>query len=138
MRPTALLRRSGSYAAICMALWLCLANGGFAAPRSVQPGFASPEEAAAALATAARSHDQAALQAIFQSDGEKLLSSGDRYADEEQQRRFAAAYDEKHTLVPEGPERMELIVGSNEWPFPIPIVQSGQWHRWSFDTKAGA
>ena len=123
---------------VSLGLTLCFGfdRDAVAAAQAVQQGYASPEAAAAALATAARSHDQAALRAIFGPDGEKLLSSDDRYADEEQQRRFAAAYDEKHVLVPQGGERVELDVGNNNWPLPIPIVQIGG--RCRFDTKAGA
>ncbi|MBV8574812.1 MAG: DUF2950 domain-containing protein [Acetobacteraceae bacterium] len=119
-----------------MALWLAFARGPFAAPPPAQHSFASPEEAARALAEATRSHNTAELQAIFGPDGEKLISSGDRYADEELQRRFAALYDEKHELMHQGPEHVQLEVGPDDWPLPIPIVQSGG--RWHFDTQAGA
>ena len=132
------IQRSGSGAAICIVLWLWLAHGVLGAPQAEWEGYASPEEAAAALAAAARSHDQAALRAILGPNSERLLSSGDRYADVEQQNRFVAAYDQKHVLVPEHPERMVLDVGPDDWPLPIPIVQRGRWHRWVFDTKAGA
>jgi Protein of unknown function (DUF2950) len=90
------------------------------------------------LASAARSHDQATLTAILGTKSEKLLSSGDRHADEEQQRRLADAYDEKHALVTEGPECMELHIGNTDWTFPILIVQKGRWYRWFFDTESGA
>ena len=33
------------------------------------------------------------------------------------------------------PGRAELEVGADDWPLPIPIVESGQW---AFDTNAGA
>jgi hypothetical protein len=130
-------QRSRLYAAICalLCIWPAFA---VADRQSVRQGYASPEEAAAALASAARSHDQTTLSAIFGKGSEKLLSSGDQYADEEQQRRLAAAYDEKHALVPEGPERMELHIGNNDWPLPILIVQRGRWHRWFFDMNSGA
>jgi hypothetical protein len=129
------MQRAGSFTAIGMALLLALVQGALASQQT-QQSYASPDEAAAALATATRSHDQVALRAIFGPSGEKLLSSGDRYADEESQRRFAAAYDEKHALVPKGTGRMELDVGNNDWPLPIPIVQADG--RWQFDTRAGA
>jgi hypothetical protein len=106
------------------------------AQSSAQRTFASPDEAAGALASATRKHDLTVLRAILGPGSEKLLSTGDRYADQEQERRFAAAYDEKHALVPHGPDDMELEVGANDWPLPIPIVRSdGRWH---FDTEAGA
>jgi hypothetical protein len=104
---------------------------------SARQGYASPEEAAAALASAARSQDHVALSSILGAGSEKLLSSDDQYAAEEQRRCFAAAYDEKHTLVPGGPERVELHVGNNDWPLPIVIVQEGRWERWQFDTQNG-
>jgi hypothetical protein len=132
------LRRIGLYAAICIPLWPWLAHAGTAASRETQQTYVTPEDAAAALATAARTHDQAALRAILGRGSGKLLSSGDHYADEAQQRRFAAAYDEKHVLVPQGPQRMELEVGKDGWPLPIPIVQKGRWDRWRFDARGGA
>lgn len=99
-------QRSRFYAAaICMLLWFWPAFGVWADRQSVRQGYASPEEAAAALVSAARSHDQATLSEIFGTGSEKLLSSGDRYADEEQQRRLAEACDGKHTLVPDGAYR---------------------------------
>jgi hypothetical protein len=138
MSATTSMQQSGWYAAIGAVLWLWLAHVASADPRKTQQAYSSPEEAAAALATATRLHDQATLRAILGADSEKLLLSGDRYADEDQQRRFAEAYDEKHTLVPDGPERMRLIVGNNDWKLPISIVERGRWHLWRFDTKAGA
>jgi len=124
--------RLGTGVAIGLAIWLGPAS--LAAP--AQRTYASAEQAAAALADATRSDDTTAMQAIFGPGNEKLLSSGDRYADEEQQRRFVAAYDEKHTLVPLGTDEMALDVGDDDWRLPIPIVLAdGRWH---FDTQAGA
>ena len=138
MGPGTFIQRSRLYAAICMLLWFWPAFGGLPDRQSARQGYASPEEAAAALASAARSHDQATLTAILGTKSEKLLSSGDRHADEEQQRRLADAYDEKHALVTEGPECMELHIGNTDWTFPILIVQKGRWYRWFFDTESGA
>jgi DUF2950 family protein len=123
-------------ASLAVGSWLLLAQGAGHAQAPRQQTYASPEEAAAALASATRTHDAAALRAILGPDSEKLLSTGDRYADTEQQRRFAAAYDEKHQLTKAGPDHAELDVGADDWPLPIPIVQTdGRWH---FDTKTGA
>jgi hypothetical protein len=117
-----------------LAIWL--GHAALAAPAPARQTYASAEQAATALADATRSDDAAAMQAIFGPGNEKLLSSGDRYADEEQQRRFAAAYDEKHALVPLSTGEMALEVGDNDWRLPIPIVLAhGRWH---FDTAAGA
>jgi hypothetical protein len=136
MSTEALIRRFTVLVAIGMAVGLLPAQGVFAAPRPTQQSYASAEEAAAALAAAARSHDLAALRSILGPDSAKLLSSGDRYADEERERHFAAAYDEKHMLVPKGAGQMTLDVGNDDWPLPMPIVQANG--RWRFDTQAGA
>lgn len=125
-----------SFATLVVLVWLGSAHGLHAATQLTQQTYASPEEAVSAFVAAARSHDLPALRAVFGQDGERLLSSGDPYADEAQQRRFVSSYDEKHALVQRAPDCMELDVGSDEWAFPIPIVQSGG--RWRFDTQVGA
>ena len=133
---TVVPRRRSSFAAVVVLVWLGSAHGLHAATPLTQQTYASPEEAVSAFVAAARSHDLPALRAVLGPDGERLLSSGDPYADEAQQRRFVSSYDEKHALVQRAPHRIELDVGSDEWAFPIPIVQSGG--RWRFDTQAGA
>jgi len=129
------LRRLAAVVAIGAPLCVTLAPG-LQATRPAQNSFASAEEAAAALAQAARSDDYRALQAIFGPSGDKLLLSGDRIVDQTQLRRFADAYAAKRTLVSRGPNRIELEVGADNWPLPIPIVETDG--RWRFDTKAGA
>jgi hypothetical protein len=48
---------------------------------------------------------------------------------------FAAALDQSSHLTRESDTKMVLEVGTNSWPFPIPLVkQAGRWH---FDTSAG-
>jgi hypothetical protein len=109
---------------------------GLAAGVPGQKTFATAEEAASALAAAARAHDGAALRAIFGPDSDRLLDSGDRVDDEQAQQRFADAYDQHHEVAPQGPGRATIQVGPNDWPLPIPLVQQdGTWH---FDTAAGA
>lgn len=127
--------RSVSLKALTMLLlvgsWPTLAA---TAPASQQT-FATPEDAASALFTAAQKHDASALRAIFGSDSQRLLSSGDQYADAAQETRFADAYAKKHTLVQQGQDRTVIQVGDDDWPLPIPIVEAdGRWH---FDTQAG-
>ena len=130
--------RNTHYAAIAAAMCLLAFPAAFAAAPAptTQQSYATAEEAAAALATAARTHDIGALEAVLGPDSAKLISSGDRYADRERESRFAEAYDQKHALAPQGDGRMELAIGNDDWPLPIPIVQKDG--RWLFDTKAGA
>jgi hypothetical protein len=99
-----------------------------------QKRFFSPEEAVKALVTAARNNDDKELVAIFGPADKDLLSSGDAVADKQRLERFLKAYDEKNSLVAEKNE-MVIVVGKNDWPFPIPLVKKGE--TWLFDTKKG-
>lgn len=99
-------------------------------------GFATADEAVAALIAAITSNDTAALHRILGPGSENLINSGDQYADKSRREAFLDAYTEQHKLVPSGEDRMVLNVGKNDWPMPIPIVKQGT--LWSFDTAAGA
>jgi len=126
---------------VCIAVFtIGLVTGVALSPADAAPiaqeTYASAEDAASALAAAAKSQKNAALDAVLGPNGQKLVSSGDRVADADAQQRFAAAYEEKHVLTPDGPDKFELSVGNNDWTLPIPIVRKGG--RWSFDTAAGA
>ena len=133
---TLLRGRRGMQRATGTLLWLGLTLAPAVAAGPAQETFTSPDTAVTAFVAAARTHDGAKLRAIFGPEGEKLFSSGDRYADAAQENRFVDAYDEKHALVPLGPGRVEVEIGADAWPLPIPIVQTGD--RWRFDTQDGA
>ena len=98
--------------------------------------FASPNEAVAALVDAVRSANPAeAIVKVLGKDGEDIASSGDPVDDEARRTKFLAAYDEGVTLQPDGEGKTTLIIGKDEFPFPIPIVaQDG---KWLWDTNAG-
>ena len=104
--------------------------------QKTQRSFASPEDASAAFVAALRSHNDTELRAILGPEADRVIDSGDRYADRELHDRFVALYDQKHTINQKSPMLAELDVGPDDWPLPIPIVASDG--RWTFDTKAGA
>ena len=99
-----------------------------------QKSFASAEEAVKAAIAAARSNSEKDLLAIFGTQAKDLLSSGDPVADKERRANFLAAYDQKNRLVAEGDSTI-LVIGNNDWPFPIPLVKKGE--GWVFDTARG-
>jgi hypothetical protein len=99
-----------------------------------QKTFSSAEEAVKAAVAAAKSNNQKELLAIFGARAKELLFSGDSVADEQRREEFLAAYDEKNRLATEG-ENTILIVGKQDWPFPIPIVKKGE--SWIFDADKG-
>jgi hypothetical protein len=112
-----------------------LSSGGAAAAAG-QKTFASPEAAADALAAAWRSGSKRELLAIFGPEGERLVSSGDPIAEKQARERLASSYAEEHRLKTEGARKVVIILGKDEWPYPIPLVMQGT--GWRFDLNAGA
>jgi len=109
--------------------------GGINAGAAVkQKGFATPEEAVKAFAAALRSNDDKELLSIFGTAGKELISSGDPVNDKQRREKFISDYERKNSLSQEG-DKMVLIIGEKDWPFPIPLVKKGD--QWIFDTKMG-
>lgn len=106
-----------------------------AMPALAQTRFTTAQEAVEALVAATRTGASIALTRILGPGGAALVHSGDPVADRAARARFIAAYDHEHQLEPRGPDRMELIVGADHWPMPIPIVRTAS--GWEFDTAAG-
>ncbi len=106
---------------------------------TVQKTFKTPEEAVKgvidAVKSAAKSDDTKELLAIFGPAGKEIISSGDQVADKAGRERFVKACEEMTKLEKETDKKVTLVVGNNEWPFPIPIVKKGE--TWVFDTMAG-
>ena len=112
----------------CALCALILATGAVASQRT----FASAEEAADALVKSVKAGDRNATFAIL---GTENLTSADPVADHDLAQRFAARYEEKHAIEPDGDARATLTIGSDDWPFAFPLVKSdGRWH---FDAAAG-
>jgi Protein of unknown function (DUF2950) len=101
-----------------------------------QQDYKTPQAAVDALIAAARSGDQKALLEVLGPDGEDIVSSGDKVADETTRKQFVESYDAKHEIAMKGNHKAILIVGDSDYPFPIPLerVKSGMW---SFDTDEG-
>jgi len=109
---------------------------GFATYANAQQGYASPAAAADALAAAAKGGDQNAMLGVLGSGAKDIVSSGDDVEDASARQRFLGAYDEKHIVVDEGGKKAVVIVGKDDYPFPIPIVRKKD-GSWSFDSDAG-
>jgi hypothetical protein len=111
---------------------LILALSSFA---QAQQRFKTPEEAVEALVKAARSGDSKSVVSILGPGSQELVSSGDPVEDANVRQEYLAAYDAGHRIVAESGKPSVLVIGPNDWPFPIPMVQrDGQW---IFDVPAG-
>lgn len=97
--------------------------------------FVSPDEAVQSLVAAVRDDDIAKLTAIFGPEAQELISSGDEVADRNGRHRFLNVYAENHYLEKQGDIQAVLHIGTNEYPFPIPLVKQDK--GWHFDTRAG-
>lgn len=127
-----LMRRFVGTILVFVIVALCLGQPAFAvaAPRR----FATVEEATNALVDAIRSGDRKAMLAILGTDGSGLVWSGDEVSDRRGRQRFIAAYDDKHQFEAGG-GKVVLVVGRDQYPFPIPILPDGP--SWRFDAAAG-
>ncbi len=98
--------------------------------------FATPDDASSALLAAAKSGDQNALLAIFGSDSKEVIYSGDSVQDKNAADAFVAGYGVMHRWrnMPDGAQI--LLVGADNFPFPIPLKKNGD-GKWFFDTAAG-
>jgi len=111
--------------------------GPLAIAQSSQKTFVTPEAAAEEVIKAAGNYDVSALLQIFGSYGEDFISSADPVQDKTKSLAFADLARKKNSISidPSKPNRAVLLVGDDDWPFPVPLIkQEGKWH---FDSKSG-
>lgn len=113
---------------LTMAALLC-------ATANAQQAFKTPDEAASALAGAAKAGDPKAIVTVLGPDGADIVSSGDPVADATTREKFVAAYDAKHQITMEGDNKAIVVIGPEDFPLPIPLVRKDG--TWRFDTAAG-
>jgi Protein of unknown function (DUF2950) len=126
--PTSSLARLASLTAAVFAFAI-------ASVANAQQSFKTAEEAVDALVSAARTGDRKGVLTVLGRDGADIVSSGDAIADASARTRVIDAYDAKHQVVMEGTDKAVLIIGREDWPFPIPLVRKDS--TWRFDTAAG-
>ena len=101
---------------------------------SAQQSYSSPEEAAAALAAAVKSGPRDILKVLGRA-AEDIVSSGDEIADVDIRQRFSSMYDAKHSIKADGNKTATLLLGPDDFAFPIPLVNNKS--GWEFDAKEG-
>ena len=104
---------------------------GAAGPRT----FATPDEAVHALVDAAKASNLDALLGLFGPEGQELISSSDSTTAKQNRDVFVVAMAEGWKLVDQDATHKELVLGHEEWPFPVPLAKSAK--GWMFDTAAG-
>ena len=99
-----------------------------------QQSYPTPEEAASALAAAAKSGPRDILKVLGRA-ADDIVSSGDEVADADIRARFVSMYDAKHAIKAEANKKATLLLGPDDFPFPIPLVNTKA--GWEFDTDEG-
>jgi hypothetical protein len=100
-----------------------------------QRTFASAQDAGHALYDAMEARDEQAPLSVLGQAGKDILSSGDPQEDSDARVSFVVKYQEMHRFVTEANGAVSLVVGAENWPFPIPLVnKNGSWY---FDTSSG-
>jgi hypothetical protein len=96
--------------------------------------FPTPSDATRALADAVATTNRAAFTELF---GPQLdwLENPDTVQGANERADFEDAFNATNNLVKESDTRMILVVGTNAWPFPIPLLKTVS--GWSFDAAAG-
>ena len=105
-------------------------------PLATGKAFATPQDAANSLIEAAEKYDEAALTEVLGTDSYDIIHTGEPARDSEKCKEFAAHARAKMSVeVDKTKTRATMVVGEEDWPFPVPIVKAGK--SWFFDTKAG-
>lgn len=99
--------------------------------------FDTPDQAANALVEAASKFDVDAFEEIFGPEGDDIVLSGEYAQDKQRAADFTAEAREKRSVSmdPKRGNRAFVLVGDEDWPFPVPLVKVGE--KWHFDAQAG-
>jgi hypothetical protein len=118
---------------------LILAAALLSAQQAGEKSFATPQEAAQALVSAAEKNDTVSLLKLFGPQGADIVQSGDAAEDKNSRTEFARRAQEKIEvrIEPSNPNRATIIAGANDWPFPVPLVRMKTTGQWRFDAARG-
>jgi hypothetical protein len=104
------------------------------AQQSAQTTFPSAAEAAKALFQTVQSNNVEAIANILGGPTE-LAASGNEAQDRADREMFVQKYQQMHRLGRDADGSVTLYVGSENWPFPIPLLEKNG--AWRFDPEIG-
>ncbi len=112
-----------------------LLTGVVLAQTKTERTFPTPEDAVKALIETVKAGNLESLLEIFGPGGKELIDSSEPAIARQNQQVFTVAVREKWHLEDAAPDRKTLVIGNEDWPFPVPLVKAG--NGWRFDTAAG-
>jgi hypothetical protein len=136
MIPRAFLNVALGRVALLASLLASLLLAPLLSQAAEQRTFATPSAAVEAFVAALKANDDAALVALFGEKHKSLVVSGDAAYDSARRGEIVAAMNTFHVLEDSSPQRVQLLIGAQAWPFPIPLVREG--NSWRFATERGA
>jgi len=104
-------------------------------PQTQQRTFDTPEAAASTLVDVVKAGKLDELLRLFGPDGKELIEDSDPVTGRRHREVFLAAAAERWHLADDGADRRVIVVGNEDWPFPIPLVKDAA--VWRFDTASG-
>jgi hypothetical protein len=117
-------------------LTLFVAGAILAAPAAAEPRrFATPDDAVASFRAALDAGGTAGLLAVFGTEAEELLLTGEAERDRGNRRRLLRAWRGGARIEAED-GTATLLLGDDDWPFPIPLARQTD-GQWIFDIEAG-
>jgi hypothetical protein len=134
-RPFASLRQFSPLALAAAILIVLIVPFSFA-QQGNEKTFATPGDATLALYTSVKSNDSQTVAAIFGSNSNDILHTGDDVADKNMGDNFIRRYEQMHRVVIEPDQTATLYIGAENWPLPISIVKNSS-GAWYFDTESG-
>lgn len=106
------------------------------APAAADPAtYPSPQDALDAFVAALVDRDVDDILTVFGPEARDLLISGDPAEDRANRDELLDLYAEGYRFAPRAEGGVELLLGEDGWPFPIPLAATGA--GWAFDIEAG-
>jgi len=127
-------RRLG-VALVVLLVGLAIGGPAQAATAEAQMRFGTPEAAVEVLLTALKNNDDGALTALFGAEYADRLLSKDKVGARESREQLYQEAQKQLILRKDTADRVVLVIGLDAWPFPIPLVRSG--NDWRFYTAEG-
>jgi hypothetical protein len=119
----------------CAGILCAFATNGPACAQGQQKVFATPDEAARAVIEACRTNNEQKLIEIFGAENKDLLITKDRAFDAYSRKKMYGLASEKLVKEHKGKDKIVLVIGKIDFPFPFPLVKEGT--GWHFDGAAG-